>query len=55
MFYETGTDHGLPYDPFKVSKLHLCLLYSCNRFPFPIEHGEMHVLFNVSESSREID
>jgi hypothetical protein len=21
MFYEIGTDHGLPYDPFKVSEL----------------------------------
>lgn len=26
MFYETGTDHGLPYDPFKVSgSIHIAL------------------------------
>ena len=25
MFYEIGTDHGLPYDPFKVSAFYLSL------------------------------
>lgn len=26
MFYEIGTDHGLPYDPFKVSGVDSYLL-----------------------------
>jgi hypothetical protein len=26
MFYEIGTDHGLPYDPFKVSGFNSYLL-----------------------------
>jgi hypothetical protein len=28
MFYEIGTDHGLPYDPFKVSGFYYILSIS---------------------------